>query len=526
MAGIHGYQVDRNKSTRGMNVFKRGRNHVKQSTKSERLMTGIGLWTSFYRSNPHRFVKEYLGISLKMFQIILLFAMNHNHYFMYLASRGQGKSFLSAIYCLVRAILYPETKIVLASGTKGQARAIIEKIEDMRKNSPNLDREISELRLGANDPRVDFHNGSWIKVVASNQNARSARANLIVADEFRMIDLDVITKVLRKFLAAPRSPKYLEKPEYAHLQERNKEMYLSSCWYKSHWSYDRMKSYFKAMMEGKQYFVCHLPYQVSIKEGLLMREQVLDEMSEEGFDEIAWLMEMEALWFGESEKAFFKFEDLQKNRKIGKAFYPQEVMQMINDKTFTVDKKGKDELRLLTADIATMAGNKNDASAFFILKLIPTKTGYERQVVYSESIEGGHTGDQALRIRQLYTDFDCDYIVLDTQNAGIGIYDQLVVPQMDSDRGLEYEPLNCVNDPKMQERCVYSDAPKVIYSIRANQQMNSEIAVTLRDSFKRGKIKLLIPENEAMEFLNNTKFYKKLPEEVKVSLRLPYIQTS
>src|SRR4051794_11029436 len=125
MASIQNFEVNRNKATKGLNIFKKDRNFRKTSTKSERLMDGIGVWASFYRANPHRFVRDYLGINLKLFQIILLYAMNFNHYFMYLASRGQGKSFLSAIYCLVRAILYPETKIIVASGTKGQAREII-----------------------------------------------------------------------------------------------------------------------------------------------------------------------------------------------------------------------------------------------------------------------------------------------------------------------------------------------------------------------------------------------------------------
>ncbi|MED4883896.1 terminase large subunit domain-containing protein [Bacillus smithii] len=173
MASYKNYQVDRNKSARGLNIFKKERNFRKTQTKSERLMEGIGIWASYYRANPHKFVKEYLGIQLKLFQVFLLFAMNVCHYFMYLASRGQGKSFLSAIYCVVRAILYPGTKIVIASGTKGQAREIIEKIDDMRKNSPNLNREILDLKTSANDPKVEFHNGSWIKVVAANDNARS-----------------------------------------------------------------------------------------------------------------------------------------------------------------------------------------------------------------------------------------------------------------------------------------------------------------------------------------------------------------
>lgn len=83
------FQVDRNKFSRGINIFKKNRNFRKKS-KSEKLMEGIGVWASFYRANPHRFVREYLGIILKPFQSILIYMMMHMHYFMYLASRGQG----------------------------------------------------------------------------------------------------------------------------------------------------------------------------------------------------------------------------------------------------------------------------------------------------------------------------------------------------------------------------------------------------------------------------------------------------
>ena len=43
------------------------------------------------------------------------------NYFMYLAARGQGKTFLTAIFCVVRCILFPKTKIVIASATRTQA---------------------------------------------------------------------------------------------------------------------------------------------------------------------------------------------------------------------------------------------------------------------------------------------------------------------------------------------------------------------------------------------------------------------
>ena len=43
----------------------------------------------------------------------------------------------------------------------------------MKSSSPLLFREIDEIKTGTNDARCTFKNGSWIRVVASNQGARS-----------------------------------------------------------------------------------------------------------------------------------------------------------------------------------------------------------------------------------------------------------------------------------------------------------------------------------------------------------------
>ena len=97
--------------------------------KSERLMEGVAYWGAFYRKNPQRFVKDYLNIPLKLFQKILIYMMMVSTNFMYTASRGQGKTWLIALYCVVRCILFPGTKIVVASGVKAQAIEVITKIE-------------------------------------------------------------------------------------------------------------------------------------------------------------------------------------------------------------------------------------------------------------------------------------------------------------------------------------------------------------------------------------------------------------
>lgn len=77
-------------------IFSQRRNlnkNMENATKSEKLMNGIGLWTSYYRLFPHLFVRDYLGVDLKVFQMILLYMMQTSVYLMYIASRGQGDVF-------------------------------------------------------------------------------------------------------------------------------------------------------------------------------------------------------------------------------------------------------------------------------------------------------------------------------------------------------------------------------------------------------------------------------------------------
>ena len=445
------------------------------------------------------------------------------------------KSWITAVFCCVRCILYPGTKIVITAGQKSQGINVIGKIKDLMNDSPNLTREITDLRTGTQSPGVDFLNGSWIKVVASTNGARSERANIIIVDEFVMVDKGIVDSVLKKFLTAPRNPEYLNKEEYKHLQEPNKELYLSSAYFKSNWGWDKVKSFFNSMTDGKKYFLCSLPYQLALKEGLLMRSQVEDEMSESDFNEILWSMEMGALFYGSSDKAWFDFEELNQNRVIKEIVYPKSFYKKYkNLKGLEYKRKVDGEIRLLTCDIAIMETtskrkkSKNDNSVYSLIRLIPNnrKTAYKKYVSYVEAHEGGNTTVQALRIRKLYDEFDCDYIVLDTQSGGIGVYDNLVTNLYDKEENIEYEALSCCNDADMASRCMIDDAPKVIWSMKAYEQINNDMHIYVKDDLKQGKLRLLVNEIEGKDFLKEIKGFESLPLEKQAELSVPYYQTA
>lgn len=501
--------------------------------KSERIMNGIAVWAGFYRANPHRFVVDYLNIKLKLFQKILLYAMMHNNFFMYIAARGQGKTWLTALFCVVRCILFPKTKICIASATRPQANEVLLKItDDFMKNygfgSENLRREITYAAVGANKAVIEFANGSWIRVVTAADSGRGSRANILLVDEFRMVDLDTINTVLRRFLTAPRQPNYLNNPKYAHLLERNKEFYMSSAWYKNHWSFEKAKAYTVNMLDDtKKYFICGLPYQVSVKEGLLSREQIEDEMSETDFDEVKWSMEMDCLFFGDTEGAFFSFDDIGCRRTLQTAVYPP---SFINNKTYKIPELATNERRIMSVDVALMASNKhrNDASAIIINSAIPTNNNnYVSNIIYLENHEGLNTDELALVIRRLFRLYKCTDLVVDTNGSGLGVFDALIRDMVDPETGELYGALSCCNDKDMAARCKVANAPEVIWSIKANASFNNEICILLRSGFKQGKINLLVSEFEAEEILKDkVKGYAKMQPFEQLQYKMPYIQTT
>ena len=458
--------------------------------------------------------------------------------FVLIGARGIGKTFLSAVFCVIRCILYPGTKICIASGTRGQAINVLEKILlELKPNSPELAAEIDDkqTKINGTNAQIVFKNGSYIKVVTASDSSRGNRATLLLLDEFRMIAKDIIDTILRKFLTQRRMPKYAElsKEERlaAYAKEKNKIMYLSSAYFVDHWSYLKCTDTCRFMLDDtKHQFVCGLPYQLSISEGLLDADTVADEMAETDFSEIKFMMEYSAMFWGNSDGTFFDFNSISKNRKIKYPMLPDKLaVKLGNNQKLRIQPKVSGEKRILSADIALMSSKKhnNDASAIFINQLMPTKAGrYTSNIVYCDAIEGLHTEDQALMIRKLYDEFACDYIVLDTNGIGLGVYDCLVRDMSDPDTGEIYPALSCCNDAAMAERCTVAGADKVIWSIKASANLNSECAVLLREGFRSGKIRLLSTEYDADTNLEEIPGYSKLSASERTRLQLPYVHTT
>ncbi|WP_144468678.1 terminase large subunit domain-containing protein [Bacillus pumilus] len=524
------FQIKRNKESKGQNYLEQTTSVSKLSenqSSDNHMRQQIKKWTTFYRLNTHRFVEHYFGIDLFLFQKILLYFMNINTYFMLVAARGLSKSFMIAIFACARCVLYPNTKVVIASGVKKQAKLIItEKIEKELMQYPNLSREIKQIRSSSNEAMVVFHNGSTIEAVTSNENSRGYRGNILILEEFRMIDENVLKTVLKPFLNVYRQPPYLKKEKYRHLTEENIEVYISSAHYTSNWMWKSMQAARDAMLKGRDTMIFSLDYLTSIYHGLLSKERIDKDRESSDFDEISFTMEYENLMYGQNSNALYKLDDITKNRTLKKPFYPIPNIEYSTQKQKRKEKLKDGEIRILSVDVALMGGDANDNTVITCMRLLPNGDKYQRKVPYIETLEGNHTEDQAIRIKQLFEDFQASYVALDTHGNGMSVYDALAKVNYDEERDVEYEAWCAFNDEEMRKRAKTPNPLPVVFSIKGNTKLNHEIASALRVNLQSSNIELLISEIEGSDFLSDKSSYKNADIEDKVRMKTPYIQTT
>ena len=215
---------------------------------------------------------------------------------------------------------------------------------------------------------------------------------------------------------------------------------------------------------------------------------------------------------------------------------------MIRTRKINEIPRQQGEIRIISCDIATEGGDSNDNSIFSCIRALPesmeyktsdvngehieVKQGYRRQVVYMEPQTEFETTKQAIRIKQLFTDFDADYCVLDTRNAGIAIYDALAKVLYDVERNVEYEPWSCMNDDNLRSRIVIAGQKEVVYSIKAQLETNSKIAVCMKNTLNSKMIELMVPNQEGVEELQRiVPDYETADVETQLFYERPFLET-
>ena len=213
------------------------------------------LWTTFYRRNPHIFVEHYLGLELYLFQKIMIFLMFKSNLVVLICARNISKTFTTAVFAVSYCILYPNSKVLIGSYTKGQAGLIVsEKIDkELMSLCPILQDEILKIVNDQKSIGVRFHNGSNIFCTVVGEQARGYRSTCCVIDEYRLTDREALSNLIIPTMMIRNVP-YMKKEKYnaiKELQEQPREVYLTSAYYKSNWYFKHSIDALKDMYKGK-----------------------------------------------------------------------------------------------------------------------------------------------------------------------------------------------------------------------------------------------------------------------------------
>lgn len=502
------------------------------------------LWSTLFSRNFHKLATDYLGIKLHLYQQLILYLMGISQLIVIVACRAAAKSFIIALYACCKAIIKPGSKIVLGSATRGQSKLIIsEKIKNELMNmSPALCKEIRDIKDSANESIVYFKNGSTIKVFTANEFARGLRSTDAVREEFRQIDKNIDDSVISPFQTIRQAP-YMIDPYYSSIEDLKEDpidIYISSSWFDDgHWMWDIVDQAYKDMLDDGRSAMLAFDESITLKHNIRTQRQMQQEKKKQ--DPITWQIEFLNLRIRNNASAFFTYSMLMDNQTLRQVFYPR------NHKDVKYHKKNKyaipkqdGEIRAISCDIAFVEGKQNDNSIYSCIRGIPesltyttenseveVKQGYKRQYSYIESNQIGDTTKQAIRIRQLYEDFEADYIVLDCRNGGLQILYTLGKTLYDEERGVEYPPLKCMNNDTYADVVKNPNAPAVIYAINATQQLNSEIAYSFRRSLMEHRSEFLVNYNIAKESIlsENEDYTNEFNIEVQLEYERPFLET-
>ena len=224
------------------------------------------------------------GKTLYPDQIINIKGMLNSNYTMCIWGRGLGKTFSAAMFCILQCVFFPKSKILIAGPTFRTARFIFSEIEKICLSPQG---KLLFQAMGAKSKRNDefrwaINGGEIVAIPLNGEKIRGFRANVLVIDEFLLMNEDIVEKVLMPFLLAPQDIDerqairrkedelirrgILKEEERMKFPNKAKFIGLSSASYTCEFLYKKYDEFIKKIYDpnmpetGERYFVSQLAY--------------------------------------------------------------------------------------------------------------------------------------------------------------------------------------------------------------------------------------------------------------------------
>lgn len=173
-----------------------------------------------------RFLTKYvLNLDLLPYQLAILRMMWTKPQLMFIGSRGAAKSFITAVYIVLRLLMHQNCRVCVVGAALRQSLVVFNYIVNIWNNAPVLQDICGGKDKG---PKRDINMHYWnlgrskatFLPLGDGETIRGQRANVICADEFSSIDPEVFETVVKGFAAVKSEGVYTN----VHAAFRNKLM--------------------------------------------------------------------------------------------------------------------------------------------------------------------------------------------------------------------------------------------------------------------------------------------------------------
>lgn len=170
------------------------------------------LFYTYMLSRPDYFwltCKVLLGVDIHVMQGVFLQQLWHHKFPMLVGSRGLGKSFILAVYALLRIILLRNRKVIICGSGFRQSKIIFGYMEVIRSNSSLLKQIIPQDNIHHENDGYKMTCGDSFALaipIGTGEKIRGLRANDVIADEFASVPVEIFETVIQGFAAVASSP--------------------------------------------------------------------------------------------------------------------------------------------------------------------------------------------------------------------------------------------------------------------------------------------------------------------------------
>lgn len=376
----------------------------------------------FYRKFPVAAAKDLLSLDLVWFQRVCLKIMWKTPFVTLVLGRGIGKSWLLAVFAVLKGMLYPGTKIGIIAPVYRQALFVFDYIEELYNNSPYL--RAASLKKPVVQPLrgfMQFHNGSFIEAlpVGDGNKIRGRRYHIVLGDEWAQMDPDIIKKVIRPMMNVK-------------IKGRQNQLITSSTAYYS-WNHFYTQYLFYHLMMQKlpeKYQLCEFTYEdvLMVPDAPFQIDTDILEM-QRADDPLGEIYDMEN-----------KCKFITENRR----FITPSMIDACTPKKFegvNIELTGEVKSEyVMGVDVAR--ADAGDDFAMTILKIKGDTSEVSRQI----SCNGESYPKMAGHIRKALVDFNIKHIEMDSRGGGLAIKDLLAEKWVDPNTKEEFPPILDADD--------------------------------------------------------------------------------